>query len=163
MIGVVIILLVVAISWNDLSGAAYGSAENGVARHQENESGAEVALNAAVLASLLAAFDETELVRGHAIRKTRQDLKAIRINTGLLARREAPRLAERMVHPTIIPRLGYAYGMDVFADGDRVWTLFDEAMGPGMAHIAENDANSYAKQLNHHRSDLLTTQARFGS
>jgi hypothetical protein len=53
--------------------------------------------------------------------------------------------------------------MDVFAEGDRVWTLFDEAMGPGMAHIAENDANSYAKQLNHHRSDLLTTQAQFGA
>lgn len=162
--GTLIILLVVAISWNDTLGAQDGSAENGVAQHEPTEASlGEVALDAAVLSSLLAAFDKTELVRSHAIHKTRTDLKAIRINTGRLARREAPRLAQRMLHPTMIPRLGYAYGMDVFTEGDRVWTLFDEAMGPGMVHIAEIDADSYAKQLTHHRRDLLTSQAQFGA
>ena len=63
----------------------------------------------------------------------------------------------------MVPRLGYAYGIDLFAEGDRVWTLFDEAMGPGMVQVIEDDAARYSKQLGLHRQDLLNTQDRFGT
>lgn len=140
------------------------AAENDIARQKADEAAAaQVALNAAVVASLLQAFDDSEIARRHAIKKTRQDLKSIRINTGLLARREAPRLANRLTHPTMLPRLGFAYGMDLIAYENRVWTLFDEALGPGMANIIDNDADSYSKQLTHHQHDLINSQARFGA
>ena len=135
-----------------------------VARQRADDAAAaQAALTAAAFTAVIKAFDDTDIVRNRAIRKARQELKSIRINTAQLASNEATRVAGRLAQPSMIPRLGYAYGMDLITEGDRVWTLFDEAMGPGMERVVENDAARYSKQLRVHRRELLKAQDRFGT
>ncbi len=62
-----------------------------------------------------------------------------------------------------IPRVGLAYGLDLISDDNRVWTLFDEALGPGMDHEIDSADAGYSRQLDHHRQGLMGDQLRFGA
>jgi hypothetical protein len=69
-------------------------------------------MDAAVVATLFAAFDESVATRDRRQKRILKQLKAIRANTAKAQWSEARQVAHRMTQASLPPRLGTAYVMD---------------------------------------------------